>query len=70
MALTGCQIQAIRSLANALQYGEGSDVAILKLAWALKSYIFGGKEDLVTNCVGYIAVVAIGITFLLGLSLQ
>ena len=28
------------------------------------------KQDLVTNCVGYVAAVGIGVTFLLGLGLQ
>ena len=60
----------IGRLANLLQHGEVSDVVILKLPWALSSYIFGGKEDLVTNCVGYVAAVGISVTFLLGLGLQ
>ena len=53
LALAGCQVQTVSRLANVLQHGEGSNVAILKLPWALSSYIFGGKEDLVTNCVRF-----------------
>ena len=35
LALAGCQVQMVSCLANALQHGEGSNVAILKLPWAL-----------------------------------
>ena len=35
LELAGCQVQVVNRLANALQHGEGSDVAILKLPWAL-----------------------------------
>ena len=33
--LAGCQVQMVSHLTNALQHGEGSNVAILKLPWAL-----------------------------------
>ena len=68
MAFAGCQVQAIGRLANALQYHEGFDIAILKLTWALSFYSFGGKKDLVTNYVGYVTAVGIGVMFLIGLS--
>ena len=35
LALAGCQVQPESHLANALQHGEGSNVAILKLLCAL-----------------------------------
>ena len=35
LALAGCQIQIVSRLANVLQHGEGSNVVILKLPWAL-----------------------------------
>ena len=35
MALSGCQVQMVSRLSNMLQHGEGSNVAILKLPWAL-----------------------------------
>ena len=53
LALAGCQVQTVSRLANVLQHGEVSNVVILKLPWALQFYVFGGKEDLVTNCVRF-----------------
>ena len=70
LLLAGSQVQTVSRLSNAIQHGERSDIAILKLPWALSFYVFGGKEDLVTNCIGYVTAVGIGVTFLLGLSLQ
>ena len=35
LLLAGSQVQMVSRLANALQHGERSDVAILKLPWAL-----------------------------------
>ena len=35
LVLTGSQVQMVSRLSNALQHGEWSDVAILKLPWAL-----------------------------------
>ena len=35
LASACCQVQAVSRLADALQNGEGSNVAILKLSWAL-----------------------------------
>ena len=35
LALAGCQVQMVSRLANALQHGEGSNVAVLQLPWAL-----------------------------------
>ena len=35
LSLAGCQVQMVSHLTNAFQHGEGSNVAILKLPWAL-----------------------------------
>ena len=35
LSLAGSQVQTVSRLSNALQHGEWSDVAILKLPWAL-----------------------------------
>ena len=35
LALAGYQVQMVSRLTNVLQNGEGSDVAILELPWAL-----------------------------------
>ena len=35
LALAGCQVQTVSRLANVLQHGDGSNVEILKLPWAL-----------------------------------
>ena len=35
LALAGCQVKMVSHLTNALQHGEGSNEATLKLPWAL-----------------------------------
>ena len=35
LSLASSQVQTVSRLSNALQHGEGSNVAILKLPWAL-----------------------------------